>query len=80
MAANVHIGSDVASYKQTFRFDRAIVGLNIYVPEGETLEISFNKGGDFLPVPEGLTSMSVGPCTTIMVNSSGSFKMVGVQG
>jgi len=79
MASNIHVGSTVSVTDKVFGFNRAVGYLNVFVATGTTLQLSFDGGDNFLTIPAGFNSMTIGPTTTVIATSTGAFQIVGVQ-
>lgn len=76
MASNYHINGGAVA-EAGYDFPTPVSVIHIYVDTGVVFLISFDGGDDYLRVPAGFTSMSVGLTKRIMVTSDGEFTILG---
>lgn len=76
-SSNYHYGSTESVSNEVYNFPKPVGHLNVYVEN--YLSISFDGGENYLTVPTGFSSMTIGPVKSVMVNSNGAFNLVGVQ-
>jgi len=71
--------SSGAGYKE-ISFDRPVNYINIFVASGVVASLSLDKGENYISIPAGFHSFTIGSVDEIIVLADGAWQLIAVQG